>query len=111
MAKRKDRVLQEGMLITTLFPVGYCASCERDVMLYHDLDDAGVLRQRCVHCDEAPTPRRADADAVGRRGAPALRKLGYVFDGDAPEPVKGCGKPNCGNGTCKRSGKPHPFAQ
>jgi hypothetical protein len=72
------------------FATGYCFGCERDVLTHVDLDDAGVERRLCVHCDRS-------IDAEMTKGS-ALSAYGY----DIVEP-RACGSGGCGSGRCGRS--------
>lgn len=101
-------------MITARFPVAWCARCEREVMLYEDLDAEDALSRRCLHCDQAANETPNDAQRKGLKwlNADAAVKLGYAIEGVEPPPKKaGCGKPNCGQGRCKNSGKKHPFSK
>jgi hypothetical protein len=99
-------------VILTRFPVGYCQGCAREVMLYSALDDAGELELRCLHCERQPGAVVAVGEPVRWLNSQAVGRLGYSVEGeDEPKAAPaGCGKPGCGQGTCRNSGKKHPFS-
>ncbi len=73
--------------ITATFPMARCEPCDRTVLTYAALDDAGLERRLCVHCDGEI------ADELRWVSATELEDSGYQFG--APAPKKACG---CGNG-------------
>ncbi len=74
------------------FPVGHCARCNRDVLVWSRLDDRDEERRHCLHCD-------AELDPLELRWIEAdqLDAAGYV----TIDPAAGCGRPDCGGGRCK----------
>ena len=74
------------------FPVGHCARCARDVLTHVHLDEHGMERRRCLHCDAEMDPHEIRWVLAG-----GLAALGYDVGDDASE---GCGRPGCGKGNC-----------
>jgi hypothetical protein len=83
-------------------------------MLYNTLNPAGEVELRCLHCEgpPQPIPNQSPGEPVRWLNAQAIQRLGYTVEGeDSPPPAPaGCGKPGCGQGTCRNSGKKHPFS-
>ena len=73
------------------FPIARCARCARDVLTHVHLDDAGLERRRCLHCDAEMDPQEIRWVLGGQ-----LQALGY----DVTDPNEGCGRPGCGRGNC-----------
>ncbi len=75
------------------FPTAHCSACEKAVLTYVAIDDAGGEMRRCVDCDAA----------IGQRlewiSAEDLEDLGYRF-GAPKEKSAGCGSGGCGS--CSR---------
>lgn len=71
--------------------MAHCAQCAKSVLTYVALDDDGIERRVCVHCD-TPT-----SDAVSWVGPGELEQSGYYF---GPPPADGAAGCNSGCGTC-----------
>jgi hypothetical protein len=58
----------------TEFLFGFCTACDKEVITHVDLDAAGDLIRRCVHCDAllAGALRAGDADALTAHGYAVL---------------------------------------
>ena len=71
------------------FPTGACPGCDRQVLIYRDLNDEGDEITRCLDCGEL---LEAGSDAWTRSD---VVEQGYRFSGDEVSEHKGsCG--NCG---------------
>ncbi len=71
------------------FPKSRCATCEREVVVYRTLDDAGQIACRCLDCN-GPMP-----DPEGAWSRDELIEAGYKIEGQGSNAQKGsCG--NCG---------------
>ena len=77
------------------FPIVPCAVCAREVLGYLDLDEQEREITRCLECATV-----ADAAGVRWGDLHALEAIGYGF----VLPEGGCGRPDCGQGRCGRSG-------
>jgi hypothetical protein len=79
------------------FPVGHCARCKKDVLVWVRLDERDEERRHCIHCDAELDPaelrlvEEAELDAVG-----------YGTHAEAEH----CGRPDCGAGRCGRGQAP-----
>lgn len=82
------------MLETVTFPVGFCACCDKRVVLARELDDHDNLVSVCPHCDTVI------AESEFTMGGHALRTLGYDVEGEGPK-TAGCGTGGSCNG-CSR---------
>jgi hypothetical protein len=69
--------------------MAHCDACDRVVLTYVSLDDAGAEQRLCVHCDHRL------AGELHWVGAAELEQSGYQFGSPARE--KACG---CGGGAC-----------
>jgi hypothetical protein len=76
------------------FPTARCAVCDKSVLCFLDLDDAGADVVRCLDCSAAVDPA-----AVEWRDLGGVETLGYGL----VLPEGGCGRPDCGNGRCGRA--------
>ena len=74
-------------------PLGYCGTCERDVLSHLAYREDATEQFLCVHCD---TPL---GNPSGIAGESDLAEHGYAFVEEG-----GCGKPGCGSGACSRRG-------
>ncbi len=74
---------------TQTFPVDYCESCERDVLVARDLDDADEWVRICTRC-ATPLAARDDSRAYS---AASLQAIGYTFE----HLSGGCGSGGCGS--------------
>lgn len=79
----------------TEFPIVRCATCDADVLGHLDLDPHDATIVRCVVCATVAAP-----DAIRFGDLHALEAIGYGF----VLPEAGCGRPDCGQGRCGRSG-------
>jgi hypothetical protein len=79
------------------FPITRCASCQKDVLCYFDLDGPDADAAEIIRCLECSTA--IALEAVRWVDFHDLEALGY---GDAL-PEADCGRPDCGRGRCGRS--------
>jgi hypothetical protein len=77
------------------FPIVRCAVCAREVLGYLDLDADDREVTRCLECATA-----ADPAAVRLGDLHAIEAIGYGY----VLPEGGCGRPDCGQGRCGKSG-------
>ena len=73
-------------------PFARCARCAREVLTHVHLDERGVERRLCLHCDAEIDPRE-----VRWLDESAVAALGYALRADDEG---GCGRPGCGRGNC-----------
>ena len=72
------------------FVLGYCDTCNKDVLTHIDVDDRGDETRRCLHCDAPITA------ALRTVGASELEATGYAL-----VEARGCGGGGgCGAGGC-----------
>jgi NAD-dependent SIR2 family protein deacetylase len=77
------------------FPTAHCSACEKAVLTYIVLDDAGDEVRRCVDCDAEIS------QGVDWIGADELEEMGYHFGAPKEKRSGGCGG-GCGSGSCSR---------
>lgn len=75
------------------FPVGHCARCGKDVLVWVRLDERDEERRHCVHCDAELDP--AELRLIGES---ELADVGYARHAETEH----CGRPDCGGGRCGR---------
>jgi hypothetical protein len=77
------------------FPMAHCAECDKSVLTYVALDDDGVERRVCVHCDSPIS------DGVSWVGPGDLEQSGYYFGPPPAENETGCSS-GCGSCAVKK---------
>ena len=77
------------MLETATFPVSYCPSCARDVVVARDLDVDEQWVEVCTRCSGV----LPSAASTRRYGASSVVALGYAIEGYG----EGCGSGGCGS--------------
>ncbi len=75
-----------------VFSLGWCSTCEKEVLTHVDYDEAGVESLLCVHCD---TTVATDIRVATESGL-SDREYAIVEE-------QGCGRPDCGGGRCRNS--------
>jgi hypothetical protein len=76
--------------MTAAFPLARCASCEKDVLTYVMLDEAGAEYRACADCD-SPV-----ASEISWVSTAELESVGYQVGKRRPK-AGGCG---CSSGGC-----------
>ncbi len=76
------------------FPTAHCSMCDKVVLTYIALNEAGTELRRCVDCDGAISER------LEWIGADEVEELGYRFGAPAEKRSGGCGGGGCGS--CSR---------
>ncbi len=82
-----------GLRLDGGFPVGHCARCTKDVLVWVRLDEHDEERRHCVHCDSELDP--AELRLVTET---ELGDVGYARHAETEH----CGRPDCGGGRCGR---------
>jgi len=77
------------------FPTARCSACDKFVLTYISVDEAGAELRRCVHCDAMLAQR------LEWIGADDLEELGYYFGAPPEKPNGGCGSGG-GCGSCSK---------
>lgn len=76
----------------TAFPSAHCGHCQRQVLLWRDLDPEGQLVPRCLDCDhpiEEPVALRWSSQEIHQEG--------YVLEGHRGDNTPGgCRGGHCG---------------
>lgn len=79
--------------IAASFPVAFCKGCGKSVVTGLTLDEAGIERRLCVHCD---TPITTEIEWVS---ATVLESTGYYIGTPSAPRGGGCGG-GCSSGAC-----------
>lgn len=79
------------------FPMAHCTHCDKSVLTYVMLDDNGIERRVCVHCDQTV------GDALEWVGPGNLEQSGYYFGPPPEEGDKGGCSSGCGSCAVKKS--------
>jgi len=79
---------------TASFPVAHCATCDKTVLTWIQLDHSGAERRACVHCDGAVGP------GLDWLAQSELEESGY-YVGERPKKKGGCGSGGCSCSTRK----------
>jgi hypothetical protein len=78
---------------TSSFPVAYCATCDKTVLTWINLDHSGAEIRACVHCDGEVGP------GLEWLAQSELEESGY-YVGQRPKQKGGCGSGGC---SCSKS--------
>ena len=79
--------------IASTFPVAFCKGCGKSVVTCVALDDDGLERRMCAHCD---APIAVDIEWIS---ATELESTGYYIGTPSAPRAGGCGG-GCSSGAC-----------
>jgi hypothetical protein len=88
--------MREPSLNAASFPTAHCEVCDKSVLTYLGLDEAGTERRFCAHCD---APIASDLQWVS---ADELESEGYYFGTPTAKKGGSCGS-GCGSCSVRKN--------